>query len=272
MSSFHCLQCGPQGKSILVERAIQERTREPSVLECAKVIEASDASADDDSRAILLQLDRTLEIGAHEHAVPADIGVDDRLYSICRDSPGNIIHHMSAGFLPAAEGNPAMSRIEANCDAPASRFGQGLAYELWMRDNGCSKYQPGYILQRHDFPDPLNCPEPASQLYLHIRADALNDSLNDNGIFPVAECTVEIHDVEPPGALPDQMLRHGNRIFLVDRFPGEVTLAQPNHAARADVDGGEEFQRVRRSVRKSRPQPVIPHIRDHPKHGITAAR
>jgi hypothetical protein len=79
-------------------------------------------------------------------------------------------------------------------------------------------------------------------LYLYVRANPLNDSLDDNGVFSVPEGPVKIHDVKPLGALPDETFRHGDGILVVHRCMREVALAQPDDAARANVDGGVEFE------------------------------
>ena len=63
------------------------------------------------------------------------------------------------------------------------------------------------------------------------------DGLGVNG--PPRACPVEVDDVEPPRAAPDQRTSDGLWIIREGRFALEITLCQPNHSAPSQVDRHE---------------------------------
>jgi hypothetical protein len=134
-----------------------------------------------------------------------------------------------------------MAGVDRGGHPGAARFGQDRGDKIRV-GNGSRPEDDTGNLERQDLADAFQCAQSASQLYLYVRTDPLNDSVNDDRVFPVAKGAVEVHDVNPLRTLPDETFRHGDGVLIVNRFPGRIPLAQPDDAARANVDGGVKFQ------------------------------
>jgi hypothetical protein len=64
---------------------------------------------------------------------------------------------------------------------------------------------------------------------------------------------VEVDDVQPAGAAPDERVRDRRPILGVGRHRPEVTPEQPDDATALEVDRGQELERAGR-------RPVAPHL------------
>src|SRR5690348_18021411 len=71
-------------------------------------------------------------------------------------------------------------------------------------------------------------------------AGPCDDLPDERQVLAVAECTVEIHHVDPAGALIGEPRRDRDRIIPINGLPRRLALAQANDAAMSDVDGGKE--------------------------------
>jgi hypothetical protein len=58
-------------------------------------------------------------------------------------------------------------------------------------------------------------------------------------VVPIPECPIEIDDMDPPGAVGNELLGQSYGIVVVHRFTVAFALAEADGAAVPDIDGGK---------------------------------
>src|SRR5213593_3007642 len=108
-----------------VERAAGDRAGDAFALvagEFLDVFQAVDAAAGDDGNLQLAgELDGGLDVDAGQHAVAADVGVDDRFDTVILELLGQIEDVVTAHLRPAVGRNLAFARVEADDDVARER-------------------------------------------------------------------------------------------------------------------------------------------------------
>ena len=91
--------------------------------ELLDVLQRRDAAARDDRRLQLArELDRGLDVDAGQHAVAADVGVDDRLDAVVLEFLREIDDVVAGHLRPAVGRDLAVARVEADDDVAGERI------------------------------------------------------------------------------------------------------------------------------------------------------
>jgi hypothetical protein len=69
----------------------------------------------------------------------------------------------------------------------------------------------------------------------------VNQRVNDVGVGPRAERTIEIHDVDPARPLEYETIRNRPGIVPINGLPRLLALTQANNAAATNVYGWKEI-------------------------------
>jgi hypothetical protein len=69
---------------------------------------------------------------------------------------------------------------------------------------------------------------------------AVNHSGDNLEIVSCSEGSVEVHQVDPAGALFDKAFGHCDRVIPINGLPRRLALTEANDAAGSNINGGKE--------------------------------
>ena len=188
------------------------------------------------------QLGQGLQVRALHHAVPADVGVNDR-----RQRPGGTTAGQVQGRqfeLLAASRRWPPGRPWRRCPRRSGRetSGRQLSNQAGSRKARVPRTTRA-TPQRKGLGNVLLGAQAAAELARH--AGRLDDPADAVAIDrPAVAGPVEVHEMEKLRPLADPALRHGGRVVAEDGFLRVVALPQPDALAASQVDGREDEHRV----------------------------
>ena len=218
----------------------------------AMVLSPPDAMTGIDKR--LRQLDRGLDIDARQHAVAADVGVDDGLDAVVLELLAQVDHVVARQLAPAVGGDLAVLGIEPDDDV-AAEGGAGILQEARVLDR---RRADDHVAQAgvEVALDRVQVADAAAELHVDLAADLLEDAADRDLVLGMAgECAIEVDQMQAPRALGDPTARHLRRVFAKGGGLVHVALLEANtmtvfqinrrneqHGAQAR-EGNQGFQR-----------------------------
>ncbi len=188
---------------------------------------------------------RRLDVDAREHAVAADVGVDDRLDAVVLELLREVDDVVAGHLRPAVGRDLAVARVEPDDDVAGKR-GAGVVQEPGVLDGGGADDHVGDAVVEVAL-DRLEVADAAAQLDRDLLADHADDLADRELVLRHAgDGAVEVDDVQPLGALLEPVLRH--RGGILGEHGGRVHLAllQADAMAVLDVDRGNDLHGGRR--------------------------
>jgi hypothetical protein len=121
----------------------------------------------------LRQLDRGVDVDAAEHAVAADVGVDDGFDAPVLELAGQVDHLVAGQLAPAVGGDLAVLGVQADDDV-AAEGGAGVLQEARVLDGGGAD---DHVAQAavDVLLDGVEVADAAAQLHRDLVADRLED-------------------------------------------------------------------------------------------------
>src|SRR5205085_10267406 len=187
----------------------------------------------------LRQLHRGVDVDAGEHAVPADVGVDDGLDAPVLELLGEVDDLVAGQLAPAVGGHLAVLRIEPDDDV-AAEGGAGVLEEARVLGRGGADdhvAQPAVDVLL----DRVQVTDAAPQLHGDVVADRPQDGTHGGVVLRLAgEGAVQVHQVETPGAAFQPGPRHGGGVLAERGGLVHVALLEAYAVAVFQVDRGNQ--------------------------------
>ena len=181
-----------------------------------------------------------LDVDAGEHAVAADVGVDDRLDAVVLELLGEVDDVVAGHLRPAVGGDLAVARVEADDDVPRKRVA-GVVQEARVLHRGGADDDVGDAVVEIAL-DRLEVADAAAQLQRDLLADHADDLADRELVLRHAgDGAVEIDDVQPLGALLEPVLRHRRGVLGEHRGRVHLALLQAHAVAVLDIDRGNDL-------------------------------
>src|SRR5690606_4104028 len=166
--------------------------------------------SNDRHRQGLCQLHRGFNVDTGQHAVAADVGVDDALDPIVFELFSEIDHFVPGELAPPVGGDLAILRVQSHDDVAAEGRAGVLEKTGVLHSCGADDHvaQTGIQIAL----DGVQITDASAQLNVHLRAHLLEDRSNRLLVLRFAgKGTVEIHQVHAPGPFVDPAPGHGRR-------------------------------------------------------------
>ena len=158
------------------------------------------ARGDDGNGERLRELDGGVDVDAAEHAITADVGVDDAFNTVVFKLLAQVDHIVAGELAPAVGGHLAVARVQPHDDVAAKR-GAGVLQEAGILDRGGTDddvTQAGVevALNRVEVADT------AAELYVHFAANFLQDLANGHLVLGMSgKRAVQVHQMQTPCTL-----------------------------------------------------------------------
>ena len=203
----------------------------------AYIVEVGHAAGSDDRDGEpARELHRAFHIQTAQHAVAADVGVDDRGDAVVFELLRQIERVVTRQLGPALNRHLAVSDIQPNDDVAGvfeanilnkMRCGHSLGTDDYKAHAGVEIRLDGVLIA-----------DPAAHLYRHART-GLDQPVDDIGIGGCAvDRTVEVNHMQTAGAGIDPASGHLHRVVGVNRFGIHLALHQSHTATTFDIDSG----------------------------------
>src|SRR5690606_15017561 len=179
----------------------------------ADVVQRGDAARGDHRDAdVLRQAHGGLDVDAREHAVAADIGVDDGLAAVVLELAGQVQHVVAGQFRPAVGGDLAVACVQADDDV-AGEGRAGVAEKTGILDRRRADDDVGDAVVQVVF-DRVQVADAPADLHGDGFVDGLDDGLDGGAVARLAgDGAVQVNQVQAARALVDPLGGHGGGIF-----------------------------------------------------------
>ena len=185
------------------------------------------------------QLDRGFHVDATEHAVTANVGVDDGLNAVILELFGQINHFVAGQLAPAVGGYFAIFGIQANNNVTA-KGRTGILQKTGVF-NGCGANDD---VTQTGIEVALNRVEVANtttELHVYFAAHRQQYFPDGGFVFRLAsKSTVQIHQVQAACAFVYPAARHGRRVVTEDGRLIHVALLEANAVTVFQINRGDE--------------------------------
>src|SRR2546430_3060437 len=227
-----------------VERAAGDRTGDAFALvagELLDVLQAVDAAAGDDGNLQLAgELDGGLDVDAGQHAVAADVGVDDRFDAVILELLGQIENVVTAHLGPAVGRNLAFARVQADDDVSRERVAGVVQESGILHRRGPDDHVGNAVVEIAL--DGVEVADSAAKLHGDLFADHADDLADRELVLGLPrERAVEIDDVQTLCAQLKPVLRHRRRILREYGCRLHFALLQAHAMTVLDVDRGNDL-------------------------------
>lgn len=204
------------------------------------VLQAGQAAAGDHrDRHRLRQLDRRIDIDALQHAVAADVGVDDGFDAVVLVLAGQIHHFMAGQLAPAVGRHLAVLGIEPDDDVAAER-GAGVLQEARILDRRRADDDERQPIVQPAL-DGVEIADATAELHRNLAPHLGEDGLDRGLVAGLAhESAVQIDQMQPARALVDPMPRHGGGVFREHGGLIHIALFEAHTLTVLQVDGRDE--------------------------------
>ncbi|MPN14542.1 hypothetical protein SDC9_161869 [bioreactor metagenome] len=185
------------------------------------------------------QLHRGIDVDAREHAVAADVGVDDRFHTPILVLLGQV-HHLVAGELaPAVGGNLPVLGIQANDDV-AAKGAAGIFQEAGVLDRSRADDDVAHASVNAGF-DGVQITDTTAELHGDLVAHFLQDGLDGTLVLGLTgESAVQVHKMQAARSGVRPTASDGGRVFTKNRGLVHIALFEAHALAVLEVDGGDE--------------------------------
>ncbi len=180
---------------------------------------------------------RGLQVGAGQHAVAVDVGVNDASQWEVVETASQFKGRRGGDVEPAVGGHQAVLGIESEDESPRKALSHaaqpgGVAEGLGADDG--TFYPPGECGLQVGFRS-----QTSTQLAPQTRK--LGHGL-DHGSVPnlTRPRPIEVDQVDPLGTAVAPALGHRGRVAVIHRLPREIALAQTHAASVSQIDGRQD--------------------------------
>src|SRR5690606_22134624 len=153
------------------------------------------------------QLDGGFYVDAGQHAVAADVGIDDGFAAVILEFAGQVQHIVAREFAPAVGGDLAVARVQADDDV-AGKGAAGVAQETGILDRRRADDDIGYACVQIAF-DGVQIAYAAAYLYRDVVGHRLDDGLDGRFVLGFAGYgAIQVDQVQAPGSLFEPLRGH----------------------------------------------------------------
>src|SRR5690606_10664 len=202
----------------------------------AHVVQVVESTAGDDGNAQLLcQRNGRLDIDAGEHAVAADIGIENGLDAVVLEFLRQVDHGVPGHFRPAFDRHLAVLGIEGDDDVSVEG-GTGVLQEAGILHCGGADHDVAHTAVDVAL-DRVEIANAAAQLDRQVFADFIDDLPDDGFVLRLAgNRAVEVDDMQPSRAQFEPVTGHANRVFGKNGGVIHVALLEADTAAVFEID------------------------------------
>src|SRR5690606_17928226 len=204
------------------------------------ILDAGNAPGCEDGDAdVLGQAHGGVDVDARQHAVAADVGVDDGLAAVVFELLGQVEHVVARELAPAIGGDLAVARVQAHDDA-AGEGAAGVMQEA--RVLYCGRADDDIRNAGVEVGlDRVQVADAAADLDRDLVADGIEDRLDGGVVFGLARHgAIQVDQMQAARAQVEPVCGHGGGVFREYRCLVEVSLAQAYAAPVFEIDGGDQ--------------------------------
>src|SRR5690606_15026781 len=187
-----------------VNAATQNHTFDAFVLygtQVFNVFQVGDtAGGDDGNLHVLGQLDGGFDVYTSQHAVAANIGVDNGLAAVVFKFLGQIQYVVAGQLAPAVGGDFAVTGIQANNDV-ARKGAAGVLQETRAFDSGSANNDIAHASVQVAL-DGIQVADTTADLYGNFTVDGSNNGFDGFAVLGLTgKSAVQVHQMQAPGPL-----------------------------------------------------------------------
>ena len=192
-----------------------------------------------------------LDVDSGEHAVAADVGVDDALDAVVLELAREVDDVVAGHLRPAVGGHLAVAGVEADDDVPRKRRAGVVQEAGILHRRGADDHVADAVVEVAL--DGVEVADAAAQLHRDLLADHADDFADRELVLRLAgHGAVQVDQVQPLRAQLQPVLRHCRRVLGEHGDRLHVALLQAHAMAVLDVDGRNDLHGGQRAVRRVR--------------------
>ena len=187
----------------------------------------------------LRQLDGGVDVDAAEHAVAANVGVDDGLHAVVLKLFRQV-HHLVAGeFAPAVGRHFAVLGVQPHDDVAAKRAAS--VFQKAGVFDGCGANDDVADAAVDVFFNGVQVADTATELHRDVVAHRFQDAADGAEVLRLAsERAVQVDQVQTPRPFVHPLQGHFGGVFAENGGLVHIALDQANAVAVFEVNGGDE--------------------------------
>ena len=185
-------------------------------------------------------LHRRLDVDAGQHAVAADVGVDDRLDAVVLELLREVDDVVAGHLRPAVGRDLAVARVETDDDVAGKRIAGVVQEPGILHGGGADDHVADAVVEIAL--DRVEVADAAAELDRNLVADDADDLADRELVLRLAgDGAVQIDDVQPLRAQLQPVPRHRGGILREDRRGLHVALPQAHAMSVLDIDRGNDL-------------------------------
>src|SRR5690606_23225864 len=182
----------------LVEGAAEDHAFDALALDGAQLVDVGNVGhapgGDHRHDELARQPHRGLDVDSGQHAVAADVGVDDALDAVILELASEVEYVVAGQLAPAVGCDLAFAGIEPDQDAPRERAA-GVVEQAWIADGRGPDDQVREAIVEIAL-HRIEVADPAAELHRDVVADRIDDGADHALVlWPAAHRAVEIDEV-----------------------------------------------------------------------------
>ena len=195
------------------------------------------ARGDDWDRHGLCQFDGGVDVDAGQHAIAADVGVDDGLDAVVFKLLAKVSHVVACELAPTVGSHFAVFGIEADDDV-AAKGAARIAQEAGVLHGGCADDDVAQASVDVFF-NRVEVANAATQLHGDVVAHGFQNGFDGRFVLGCAgESAVQVHQVQATCAFGHPVERHLRWVFTEGGGLLHVTLFEAHAMSVFEIDGG----------------------------------
>src|SRR5690606_14956548 len=236
---------GLEIEGALVDAAPKDGAFHAFVVYLAELLDIDDAGnaarCEDGNAHGLRQAHGGLDVDAGQHAVAADVGVDDGFAAVVLELAGKVDDIVPGELAPAVGGHLAVARVQPHDDV-AGEGAAGVVQEARILDGRRADDHVRDAAVEITL-DGVQVADAAADLDRNLAADRVDNGADGGLVLGLArDRAVQVDEVQPARTGIEPALGHGGRVFGKDRGIVQIALAQASAAPVVEVNGGDEQQ------------------------------
>src|SRR5450830_617289 len=197
------------------------------------------ARGDDGNCQCMREPDRCFNVDAAEHAIAANVGVDNGLDAVVLEFFSQINHFVAGELAPAVSGDLAVFGVKPDDDV-AGKGGAGIMQEARVLHGGGADDDVAQARVQVAL-NGVEIADTTAQLDVDFAAHFRQDALDGGLVFGLSrKCAVQVHQVQAARALVNPAARHGGRVITENGGLIHVALFEANAVTVFQVNRGDE--------------------------------
>ena len=227
-----------------VDRAAGDGADDAVALVLRELLDVGDrgqpAGGDDRKLDLARELHRGFDVDAGEHAVAADVGVDDAFDAVVLELAREVDHVVARHLRPAVGRDLAFARVETDPDVAGERRA-GVVQESRVLDGGGADDDVADAVVEIAL-DRVEVADAAAELHRDLLADHAHDLADRQLVARLAgDRAVEVDEVQALRALLEPVLGHRRGVLGEHGGRVHVALLEAHAMAVLDVDCGDDL-------------------------------